>query len=79
MVNVSDFQEFNCAYNTELVLIILVFLAVIKSSCRLIFICFATVFAILKKRDLGRVDVALAQKVNLSRRRGYSAKSCIVA
>ena len=79
MVNVSDFQEFNFAYTTGLILIILVFWAVIKSLFWLIFMCFAGVFAILKKRGLGRVDVALAQKVNLLRRSGYSAKSCIVA
>ena len=33
----------------------------------------------LKKHNLGCFDVALAQKVNLSRRRGYSAKSGLAA
>ena len=41
----------------------------------MIFIRFERVFAMLKKRDLGYFDVALGQKVNLSRRSGYSAKS----
>ena len=45
----------------------------------MIFIYFAEVFAIPKKLAFGSFEVAIAQKQNLSRRRGYSAKSGLAA
>ena len=36
----------------------------------MIFVSFAGVLAIVKKRDLGGVHVAIGQKANLSRHRG---------
>ena len=57
----------------------MVFWDVYKWSFWLIFIYFVEVFAIPKKLAFGTFEVAIADKLKLSRRRGYSAKTGLAA
>ena len=61
------------------ILNILVFWDVYKLSFWLIFIYFVEVLAIPKKLAFGTFEVAIAEKLKLSRRTGYSAKTGLAA
>ena len=78
-VKLSEFRLFKFAYNPLLIFNILVFWDVYKWSFLLIFIYFVEVFAIPKKLAFGTFEVAIAEKLKLSRRTGYSAKTGLAA
>ena len=76
----SESRLFKFVYKLRRILNIFVFRDVYKwSSCWLIFIYFVEVFAIPKKLVVGTFEVAIAKKLNLSRRTGYSAKTGLAA
>ena len=78
-VKLREFGLFNSAYKPRRILNILVFWDVYKWSFWLIFIYFVEVFAIPKKLAFGTFEVAIAEKLKLSRRTGYSAKTGLAA
>ena len=78
-VKLSEFSMFKFVYKPRRILNILVFWDFYKWSFWLIFIYFVEVFAIPKKLAFGTFEVAIAEKLKLSRRTGYSAKTGLAA